>query len=501
VNLGFVIDTTACIGCHACSTACKSENEVPLGVNRTWVKSVEVGQFPDVRRSFQVTRCNHCANPPCVAICPTGAMHQRPDGIVDFASDACIGCKGCTQACPYDAIHMEPESHTAAKCNFCAHRVDVGLEPACVVVCPAHAILAGDLDDPASEVARAVARRDVSVRRPEQGTAPKLFYVDGHAPSLHPTAAGHGRSFSAAEVRAPTAVVEAPEAQGLPAGGPIAAAMIRVSYGAQHDVQWHWPIPAYLITKHLAGGGFFFLAVAALVGRVPAAAMTWGGLFGLVMTFVTLGLLIYDLDRPDRFLYLLTRPQWRSWIARAAWLLTAFTALAVAWWTVELVAPASALRPLFAALVAPVALLTSIYSAFLLAQAEGRDLWQSAHLPVLMTAQGVALGAAPFALLPGPFGEVAQTTFGVGLLVSLLVTLVGDLGVPHATDSARRALVLMTRGPWAREYWLGGILTGHLLPLGLLAAGLPGPALAAAAVGLFFQAHALVMAPQAVPNS
>jgi ferredoxin len=321
-------------------------------------------------------------------------MHQRPDGIVDFASDACIGCKGCTQACPYDAIHMEPESHTAAKCNFCAHRVDVGLEPACVVVCPAHAILAGDLDDPASEVARAVARRDVSVRRPEQGTAPKLFYVDGHAPSLHPTAAGHGRSFSAAEVRAPTAVVEAPEAQGLPAGGPIAAAMIRVSYGAQHDVQWHWPIPAYLITKHLAGGGFFFLAVAALVGRVPAAAMTWGGLFGLVMTFVTLGLLIYDLDRPDRFLYLLTRPQWRSWIARAAWLLTAFTALAVAWWTVELVAPASALRPLFAALVAPVALLTSIYSAFLLAQAEGRDLWQSAHLPVLMTAQGVALGAA-----------------------------------------------------------------------------------------------------------
>src|SRR5687768_16384743 len=128
MNFGFVIDNSSCIGCHACSTACKSENEVPIGVYRTWVKSVEVGLFPDVRRSFQVTRCNHCANPPCVTICPTSAMHRRPDGIVDFASDSCIGCKACTQACPYDAIHMDPESHTAAKCNFCAHRTDLGLE-------------------------------------------------------------------------------------------------------------------------------------------------------------------------------------------------------------------------------------------------------------------------------------------------------------------------------------------------------------------------------------
>src|SRR5262245_61996674 len=148
MNYGFVIDNGACIGCHACSTACKSENQVPVGVYRTWVKSVEVGRFPDVRRSFQVTRCNHCENPPCVRICPTTAMHRRPDGIVDFDSDACIGCKACIQACPYDAIHLDPGSHTAAKCHYCAHRVDVGLEPACVVVCPEHAIIAGDLDDP-----------------------------------------------------------------------------------------------------------------------------------------------------------------------------------------------------------------------------------------------------------------------------------------------------------------------------------------------------------------
>ena len=76
-NYGFLIDQSKCIGCHACSTACKSENQVPLGVNRTWVKYVETGAYPDVRRRFQVTRCNHCANPPCVRICPVTAMYQR----------------------------------------------------------------------------------------------------------------------------------------------------------------------------------------------------------------------------------------------------------------------------------------------------------------------------------------------------------------------------------------------------------------------------------------
>ena len=89
-NFGFVIDNRSCIGCHACSTACKSENEVPLGVYRTWVKTTEVGAYPDSKRHFQVTRCNHCANPPCVRIWPTGAMYQRDDGIVEFDGSACI---------------------------------------------------------------------------------------------------------------------------------------------------------------------------------------------------------------------------------------------------------------------------------------------------------------------------------------------------------------------------------------------------------------------------
>jgi Fe-S-cluster-containing dehydrogenase component len=174
---------------HACSTACKSENEVPLSVNRTYVKYVDVGTFPQARRAFQVTRCNQCEDPPCVEACPTRAMHQRPDGIVDFDKAICIGCKACIAACPYDAIFINPEDHSAEKCNFCAHRLDMGLEPACVVVCPTEAILIGDLNHPESRVAELVKRGPVAVRRPEKETRPKLFYNGAHQATLDPIAA------------------------------------------------------------------------------------------------------------------------------------------------------------------------------------------------------------------------------------------------------------------------------------------------------------------------
>ena len=180
-----VIDQRRCIGCHACTIACKSENEIPSGVTRTFVKQVESGNFPAVERHFQVTRCNQCNNPPCVEACPTSAMYQRTDGIVDFNKSVCIGCKACIAACPYDAIFINPEDEAAEKCNFCAHRIDVGLEPAC----PTEAILIGDLNDSSSAVARAVAREPVTVRRPEKGTRPKLFYSGAHQATLDPLAA------------------------------------------------------------------------------------------------------------------------------------------------------------------------------------------------------------------------------------------------------------------------------------------------------------------------
>ena len=132
MRYGFAIDQRTCIGCHACTVACKTEHQVPVGQFRTWVKYVEKGSFPDTTREMAVLRCNHCTDAPCVQSCPTEALFTRDDGIVDFDNSRCIGCKMCMQACPYDAIYIDEETHTAAKCNFCAHRIDQGLEPACV---------------------------------------------------------------------------------------------------------------------------------------------------------------------------------------------------------------------------------------------------------------------------------------------------------------------------------------------------------------------------------
>ena len=107
-NYGFVINNKTCIGCHACTVACKSEHDVPIGVNRTHVKYIETGTYPDSTREFSVHRCNHCEDSPCTTICPTTALFTRSDGIVDFDDERCIGCKSCMQACPYDALYIDP---------------------------------------------------------------------------------------------------------------------------------------------------------------------------------------------------------------------------------------------------------------------------------------------------------------------------------------------------------------------------------------------------------
>jgi Fe-S-cluster-containing dehydrogenase component len=136
MQFGFVIDHRKCIGCHACTVACKAENEVPLGNFRTWVKYVEKGTFPAVRRHFTVLRCNHCDRAPCVEICPVNALSKRPDAIVDLDRDLCIGCRACMQACPYDALYLNEDAGVAEKCHYCAHRTELGLEPASSSVRP-----------------------------------------------------------------------------------------------------------------------------------------------------------------------------------------------------------------------------------------------------------------------------------------------------------------------------------------------------------------------------
>ena len=552
MNYAFIIDNRKCIGCHACSTACKSENQVPLGVYRTWVKYVEMGAFPNVRRHFQVTRCNHCANPPCVRICPVTAMYQRADGIVEFDPAICIGCKACMQACPYDSIYIDPETHTAAKCHFCAHRIDVGLEPACVVVCPEHAIIAGDLDDPNSEVSRILATTKVVVRKPEQGTAPKLFYIEGNDVALHPTVldappptwmfadvavdahamaerpngADHKPNGASAQAFAGVPI-RTPGAQGHPEPGPIyigsgrmAENLVQVSYNVTHKIPWHWPVPAYLVTKGIASGAFMLLALAAFLGWFPVGGLTATviGLLTLVFVGITTFFLIIDLERPERFLYIVLRPQLNSWLARGAFILISFSGVVTLWWLAEAaawlgIAPASlaeAIRGPFLVVGGLLALAAAIYTAFLFGQAEGRDLWQNNLLPVHLIVQAFLVGSgaylvlAPLVGLPVSLADAARTVFLVALIADLLVIFLGEMGMPHASEVAARAAHDIRHGTFKRHFWYGAIGLGHLVPLILILVGNPWlAALAglAAIVGLYFYEYAFVMAPQRIPNS
>jgi Fe-S-cluster-containing dehydrogenase component/formate-dependent nitrite reductase membrane component NrfD len=547
-NYGFLIDQSKCIGCHACSTACKSENQVPLGVYRTWVKYVETGTYPDVRRRFQVTRCNHCANPPCVRICPVNAMYQRDDGIVEFDPSICIGCKSCMQACPYDSIYLDPESNTAAKCHFCAHRLDLGLEPACVVVCPEHAILAGDMDNPASEISRELASAQATVRKPEQGTGPKLFYINGNDWSLHPTASPASESYMWAdkiseqntaiyqdEIQHSEAMtlrvhqsdsgtpIRTPGKQGMPLNGPIqiggrvAGQMVQTAYNAQHKIHWHWELPAYLVTKNIAGGLFMLLSLGSIFNLFAFDSTTFlaTGFTAMLFMLITVILLIKDLSQPKRFLNILFRPQWKSWVARGAFILISFTAFAGLWWLIEGAANlnwlsgqvASTIRPIAAWVTLPLALFSVIYTAFLLGQAEGRDMWQTHLLPFqllsqsIMVASGVFIALSLFVQFSSGLIQFLSSTFLASLVINLLVTLVAKFAMPFASEVALLASREMSHGKFRNHFWWGAIALGHIAPLVLIAINATPVAALAAVVGLFFYEYAFVMAPQHIPNS
>jgi len=172
-----LIDLRRCLGCHSCAVACKSENDVRLGVFRTWVKIVEKGSYPNVRRVFVPSLCNNCERPVCVTVCPVKATYQRPDGIVMIDEHRCIGCKYCIAACPYDVRHVNPVKKIVQKCYWCFHRVDAGLVPACVNTCPGEARVFGDVNDPDSEISRLIATNPVQVLKPEKGTEPRVYYI------------------------------------------------------------------------------------------------------------------------------------------------------------------------------------------------------------------------------------------------------------------------------------------------------------------------------------
>src|SRR5206468_235978 len=226
------------------------------------VKTVEQGTFPATRRLFFPVLCNQCSNAPCVTICPTRALFKRTDGIVDLYGDVCIGCRACMVACPYDQLFIDPNTHTAEKCNFCANRVENRLQPACVSVCPTECRIFGDLDDPDSEVAHIVQREAFSVRKPEKGTIPKVFYIAAEESTIQPEVAT--RPFIYKEGQVLLRPIGSPEPVAARPGDP------RVDYDVPHLQPWGIDMAVYLLTKGIGTGALLLSAILWLAGvRTP----------------------------------------------------------------------------------------------------------------------------------------------------------------------------------------------------------------------------------------
>jgi len=434
VNYGFVIDNRKCIGCHACTVACKSEHDVPIGVNRTHVKYIEKGEYPDVTREFSVHRCNHCEDSPCTTICPTTALFTREDGIVDFDDERCIGCKSCMQACPYDALYIDPNKGTAAKCNYCAHRIEHSYEPSCVIVCPTEAIISGDLDDPNSSISGYIRDHETTVRKPESGAKPNVFYVETSEEMLDPhaterdgeylwteQAAGVGHFAKYAENRAGVAdtqsmIVQLALEKKARAAAPRDQAIIRDVMAKLNEdtgkpkrtydqpskgVLWGWEVTAYILTKAIAAGTYLVAMLAMFAGLIEMTDDLWWGLIIGCTVFLGLTglLLVKDLDRPERFLYVLLRPNWDSWLVKGAYVLAGFGAVLACSAAVLFFGLNQDYLEYLAYAGIPLAILTGVYTAWLFGQAQGRS-WSNDNLLLLkFFTEMIVIGFASLILL------------------------------------------------------------------------------------------------------
>jgi phenylacetyl-CoA:acceptor oxidoreductase subunit 1 len=392
-------DLERCVGCQTCTAACRHANATSPAVQWRKVLDVEAGSFPQVSRTFVPVGCQHCADPPCMHVCPTTATRQRPDGIVTIDYDLCIGCAYCEVACPYQARFLIHEPHyaygpeamqneaeryddrllgVAQKCTFCSDRIDFGLEngltpgsdpratPACVNACIADALVFGDLDDPYGKVSKLLREQKHFRMHEEVGTEPGFHYLYGKANGGDP------------------AVPPTPAAQ---------AGRIRTrGVEPAHQAHWDWKAAGNFLCGGAGASLFVFTALAALAG----APVLVPGLLALAIVALGLTLLIFKIGRPFRFVYVLRQPQ-RSWMAREAWVAAPFFGLAVLSLWFE-----SRVGLVVAALLG---LAFLVCQAMMFHAAKGIPAWRSrAIVPLIMStglAEGAGLGLCVSAFVPG----------------------------------------------------------------------------------------------------
>lgn len=446
---GMVFDMDACVGCQTCTIACKQTNQTTPGVLWRNVLDLEVGQYPQVDRSFLLTGCQHCAQPSCVPVCPTGATYKREDGLVVIDYDICIGCSSCVVACPYQArtLDKDPQPYypgqrmateqrpvqlrrtgVAQKCSFCKERVDEGLArglvpgvdpdatPACANACISQAITFGDFADPASPVAHKLAAQGGRQMHEELGNQPQIFYL------------GQRRANEASP-------------------GPV-------------QRSWDWRAAMNFICGGMASALFVLAWLAHLAGELSAralhgsyalAALLMGG--GLFCVFLKLG-------RPLRFWRVIMRWQ-SSWMSRETW-------------CVGLIYAALLLGQLSPSATSD-ALVALGAAGFLWCQGKilhssrGIPAWRHRLVPVLLASTGVLEGAGWLTLVAVATGQAsAVATWALvaasAAMLHLWPTYARELHQDTAgkLDALRRPLAL----------W------GHGLPLlgglALLLAGTPG---------------------------
>jgi len=179
-QFAIVADLDRCTGCQACTVACAQENRLKPAVFWTRVREIGPdGRFPELQMHFLPLACQHCGDPACVKVCPTGASHKRSDGVVLIDREKCIGCQRCQQACPYKIQHFDAEAKKMEKCTLCAHLLDRGDAPACVKTCTTGARVFGDISDHSSPVSKMLEAAGPNVYRllPQAGTNPSARYI------------------------------------------------------------------------------------------------------------------------------------------------------------------------------------------------------------------------------------------------------------------------------------------------------------------------------------